>query len=314
MRKAKKPEGPARTLIKSSPHRTTGGVLVEGLTVGHSEYESRNEANALNTMLLCHDVQKIASQPLKEAYLLDGVERFYTPDFIVDTFEAGLRLEVKSIGYLVRSESDWEKYLAIASSYWNQGIAFAFLVDAQLEIQPRRGNVSLLVRYVTSKLPDGVAERASDALANGPMSVEALIQASGLALVDVLTLIAKRVLCIDWNIAFNRESSWVSLPGEPYEGLKLEHILRSSRYGDFLAQMALGRRTADRRILAGAQTWRRRGYNPQPWSMVGGYVERPPMRALGESERLPRDFGRRKDFAPGQLDIGRSQSERGDQS
>lgn len=296
-------QGKPRTLVISSPHRTTGGGFFEGLTADDAEYESHNESNALNTLLLCHDVRKIASQPLKEPYILDGIERFYTPDFVVDAFEPSIRLEVKSIGYLLRKESDWEKYLAIAASYWNRGLTFAFLVDAQLEMQPRFGNVKLFVRYVTSKLPMDILNRATAALMDGPKQVAEFIEVSGLALVDVLTLIAKRELCIDWNVAFDRTRSMVSLPGQPYEGLKLENVLRSSRYGDFLAQLALGRREADKRILANSQTWRRHHNSPEPCSMVGGFVELPPLRTLREEECLPRNFNSRKNFAPGKSDI-----------
>lgn len=289
--------------MNSSPHMTTGGAYVEGLTDGDAEYESRNEANAINTLLLCSDVKKITSQPITEPYLLNGKQWFYTPDFIVDSHKEALRLEVKSIAYLAITENEWEKYVAIASSYREREVPFAFLVDAQLEQQPRFGNVNLFARYVTSKVPVDVADRAIKALSAGPVSVDQLLKTAELALVDILTLVAKRVLSIDWEKAFNCETSTISLLGQPHEGLKLENILRSSRYGDFLAELALGRRTPDKHILADAKDWRRRYDTAEPWSVVGGFIARDPMRHLGEEERLPRDFGRRKRFAPGCYDV-----------
>jgi len=303
MRKKQKTQGNARTLVNSSPHRTTGGAFVEGLTVGHVEYESRNEANAIKTLLLCSDVKKITSQPISESYLLNGVPRLYTPDFIVDAHVDGLRLEIKSIAYIAHTDSQWEKYLAIAKSYREREIPFAFLVDAQLEEQPRFGNIKLFARYVTSQVAAGVSERAVLALTAGPLRVERLLKSAELALVDVLTLIATRQLSFDWMQEFNREATSVSLLGQPYEGLKLENILRSSRYGNFLEELAMGGRSSDKRILADAKNWRRRYDTSEPWSMVGGFVSQSSMRHLREEESLPRDFERRKRFAPGRVDL-----------
>ncbi len=314
MRKKKKEPGKARNLVECSPHRTTGGGFFEGLTVLDAEYESRNEANALNTLVLCSDVRRISTQPLTESYYLDGKERRYTPDIIVDTFESELRLEIKSIAYLVITEADWKKYLAIAEAYRKRGVPFAFLVDAQLEEQPRFGNVKLISRYVTCKADPETRNRVLETLARGPLSVKELKASAGVELLDILTLIANRWISIDWQIEFNRDSSLVSLPGVPYEGLKLADILRSTRYGDFLAALAMGRRSPDKFVLEDSKTWRRNDYRFDVWAAVGGFVKQSPIRHLEEQESLPRDIKRRRNFAPGQLNRPSGEGDEGGQA
>lgn len=299
MRKTKKktPKA-ARTLVECSPHRTTGGGSYKGLTELDAEYESRNEARAIDTLVLCHDVQKIASQPIQEPYEHAGRTHKYTPDFIVDTFVPGLRIEVKSLGSLLKDTAQ-DKYLAIAAAYRQRGVDFAFLVDAQLEAEPRFSNVKLLSRYVNSTVPAAVLERTLPALSNGPLTIPDLRARASLDLVDVWTLLARQRLCFDWNTRLSPLETVVSLPNQPFGGLKLADVLRSTRYGDFLAEMALGRRATDKHLMADAATWRRRDCPLEPWSFVGSPRFSPPLRRLGPEERLPRSPQRRRDFAPG---------------
>ena len=289
----------ARTLVECSPHRTTGGGSYKGLTELDAEYESRNEANAIDTLVMCHDVVKIASQPITEPYEYEGKSCKYTPDFIVDTFVPDLRLEVKSVASLLNKKGSHEKYLAIATAYQKRGIGFAFLVDAQLEEQPRFSNVKLLQRYVNGAVPPAVLERALAALCNGPLTVTELQARATLELVDVWTLIAQQRLCFDWSTRLDRHATEVSLPNQPFGWLSLADILRSTRFGDFLAEMALGRRATDKRLMADATTWRRLDCPLEPWSFVGSPRFTPPLRHLGPDERIPRSPQRRRDFAPG---------------
>lgn len=298
MRKKNKPKA-ARTLVECSPHRTTGGGYYKGLTELDVEYESRNEANAIDTLVLCHDVYKIASQPITETYEYEGKTRHYTPDFIVDTFVPGLRIEVKSVANFVSHTSSHDKYLAIAKAYRQRDIGFAFLVDAQLEEEPRFSNVKLLQRYVGSTVPPTVLERARAVLSDGPLTVAELQQRASLELVDVWTLIARQHLSFDWRTPLDRHATAVSLPDQPFGGLKLADILRSTRFGDFLAEMALGRRATDKRLMADATTWRRIDRPLEPWSFVESPRFTPPLRDLGPEERIPRSPERRRDFAPG---------------
>lgn len=294
----------ARTLVECSPHRTTGGGALLGLTEGDAEYESRNEANAIDTMSLCHDVVSIASQPVTDTYLFDGKTRRYTPDFIVRTFVPDLRIEVKSVSTLMPDLASQEKYLAIAKMYREKGIGFAFLVDAQLEHQPRFDNVRLLQRYVGSPIPADVCERAAQTLGSaGPLSIAELQARASLERVDVLTLIAQRHLCFDWKTRLHSSSTIVSLPNQPYGGLYLADILRSTRFGDSLEEMALGRPATDKRLMAYAKTWRRPDYHIEPWAYVGRPQFQPPLRHLEATEQLPRSPERRRDFAPGRATV-----------
>ncbi len=289
----------ARILVECSPHRTTGGGYYKGLTEFDAEYESRNEANAIDTLVLCHDVYRIASQPVTESYEYEGKTRKYTPDFIVDAFTPNLRLEVKSIASLLEHTGEQEKYLEIARTYLQRGISFAFLVDAQLEAQPRFGNVKLLQRYVNSTIPSNIVERALHSLRAGPLTVSELQADAALELVDVWTLIAQQHLCFDWNTQLDRHTTVVSLPNQPFGGLRLADILRSTRFGSFLEEMALGRRAANQRLLADAKTWRRNNRPLEPWSFVGSPKFSAPLRHLRPEEHIPRNPQRRRDFAPG---------------
>lgn len=294
MRKRKPKSRQESSLVEITPHRTSGGCLVPGLTEGHAEYESRHEFHALITLLLCHDVSKIVSQPSRESYFHEGMERYYTPDFSVETFVSGLRLEVKALQYLVCREG-LDKYVAIAKSLRDSGVSFAFLTDAQLEIKPRFSNVRLLVRYVTSEVPIAIVQEACKALESGPLTVSELLERTSLGLVDVWTLIARRHLCFDWMQALNPATTLVSLPGQPYGGLKLEDVIGSSRYGGLLAELALGRRPTDKRMLANAATWRRTSQNYNPWAVAGGVQFGGALRPRNPDEPISRVFERRRD-------------------
>lgn len=288
-----------RDLVECSPHRITGGGFFQGLSVGHIEHESHIERYALSTLLLCHDVYRIESQVGKEPYSLDGQQKHHIPDFVADTFVEGLRLEVKALAQLARPET-LRKYSAVAKGYLTRGVPFALLVDAQLEEAPRFRSVKLLARYVTSQIPDQVAEKARIALASGAKSIGEIKACAGLQLVDIWTLIAQRHLCFDWDKPLHAEESPVSLPGQPYEGLKLENILRSTRFGGFLAELALGRQPTDKQLLADASTWRQHDRPIGPWNFVGGFQRAPLLRDIGDAERILREADGRRDFGSGQ--------------
>lgn len=277
-----------RNLVECSPHRITGGGFFQGLSVGHIEHESHIERYALSTLLLCHDVYRIESQVGKEPYSLDGQQKRHIPDFVVDTFVGGLRLEIKALAQLARPE-ELGKYSAVAKGYLTRGVPFAFLVDAQLEDAPRFQSMKLLARYVTSQTPDHVVEKARIVLASGEKSVGDIKACTGLQLVDIWSLIAQRHLCFDWDKPLHAEDSLVSLPGQPYEGLKLENILRSTRFGGFLAELALGRQPTDKQLLADAAAWRQRDRPVGPFNFVGGFPGAPSLRDLGDAERILRE-------------------------
>lgn len=288
----------ARILVECSPHRTTGGGFFPGLTQRDIEFESYLERYALGTLVLCHDVHAIASQASKEPISTEDESRYHVPDFTVDTFVSGLRIEVKALNSLVREDS-LEKYLPIARSYLNRGVPFVFLVDAQLQQEPRFSSMKLLVRYLGSAIPEDVVARATDALSKGPLSIHELKARASLNLVDVWTLIARRHLSFDWGMPLHPENTVVSLTGNTYGGLKLEDILRSTRFGGLLEEFALGRRPEDQCLLADAATWRQSDCVVEPWNFVGGFQDAAPLRDLGEEEFFSRAAGRKRDHAPG---------------
>lgn len=267
------PNVPARTLTKCAPYRNTGGALIPSITELHAEHESPNERLAVAHLALCRDVDTIASQPWQDTYSDDAGElRRYIPDFVVSTGTSSLILEVKALTFLT-DEASLRKYAAIARHYFTEHQPFAFLVDAQLEEPPRAASVRLLFRYATSVATAPAQDLAKAALCDGPMRIGELCRQTGLQLVDVYTLIATKHLCIDWGLPVSADAM-VSLPDKPYEGLRLEHILRATRFGHFLEELAVGRRPTDRRVLADAQTWRQSRRTPTPYCFVGGFPQR----------------------------------------
>lgn len=292
------PSSPVRVLVECSPHRITGGGNFGDLTDADVEHESYHESDALVTIPLCHDVSSFKSQASKEPYGTDEEPQHHIPDFTVNCFVEGLRIEVKALASLVHDDS-LTKYAAIGKGYLNRNVPFALLVDAQLQEVPRFDSVKLLARYVTSTVPPDVLERATNALRNGPLSIPELKEAASLNLVDVWTLIARRHVTFDWALPLDPDKTRVSLPNQPFAGLKLEDILNSTRFSPFLAELALGRRPADKQLLADAATWRQSCRPLTPWQFVGGFGKAEPLRDLREEECIPRGARRRRDYAPG---------------
>jgi hypothetical protein len=297
-KKSRGPNSPVRVLVECSPHRITGGGSFPGLTELDVEHESYLEHDALAAITLCHDVRFIRSQASKEPYGTDDQPQHHIPDFTVDCFVPGLRIEVKALASLVRDDS-LTKYAAIGKGYLDRHVPFAFLVDAQLQEAPRFDSVRLLTRYVTSTVPPDVLERAKNALLSGPLSIPELREVASLSLVDVWTLIARRHVTFDWSCVLDRHETKVSLPNQPFAGLKLEDILRSTRFGPLLEELALGRRSTDKQLLADAAAWRQSRRPLTPWQFVGGFAKAAPLRDLREEECVPRDPRRRRDYAPG---------------
>jgi len=296
-KKQEAPNAPSRKLVEVSPHRTTGGLQLEELTPFPVEYESPHEKLLVPLLLLCRDIKKIYSQQERTYLDHEGIERKYTADFLVDLDRKDMLLEVKPLKYLLHPEH-LPKYLAIARHFRKVKQAFAFVVDAQLFQEPLRSNANLLSRYLTAPNANVALELAHEALRGGPASIAELCDATGRTLAEIYTLIAQRHLCIDWSLKLSK-SSLVSLPEQPLKGLLLEDILRSTRHGDLLAALALGRGTPDQYRLADATAWRQARQPITPWSFVGGFSKTTPLRDLGETELRPRKSWERRDRAPG---------------
>lgn len=297
-RKSSPTQRPARVLVECSPHRITGGTSIKELSDNHIEHESHIEFHAIATLSLCHDVLGMDSQATKEEYWDGDVKRIHTPDFQVKTFQhPRLLVEVKSLEHFIQS-SKLQKYLHIARHYRQRQQPFVFLVDAQLEHEPRFSSVILLSRYVTSKVPEVAVSHATSALESGPLSIFELMEKACLELVDIYTLIARRTICFDWSKTLDQNTS-VSLPNQPYKGLQLDDILNSTRHSGLLAELALGCEPTDKRLLADAAAWRQSHCPLSPFNFVGGFSGQPPLRDLRNEEHSPRAPWRRRNFAPG---------------
>jgi hypothetical protein len=285
MKKRKKGHGKTvRDLVECVPYRTTGGGQIPGLTTEDVQHESPNEKKAIAILALCHDVQHIESQPEQLIYQLDGASRRYTPDFRVKTsFCSGdLYIEAKSIRFLVHPD-EVRKYGAIAADLKHREIPLVFLVDEQMETRPLADWVSLLYRYTAGDLREAAVERILDVLKSGPASVKQLL-ADGHALVDIWTMLARRYACVDYEQPFDPFNAMVSLPNQPFKGLLLENILNSGRFRGFLGELALGRRTTDKFLMASAETWRQLRHPYGHLSNVGGTFNESPLHPVGSEE------------------------------
>jgi len=289
--------GPSRHLVEVSPYRTTGGLHVDGLTPYPAEHESPYEKLAIPLLLLCHDVQKIYSQQECTYVDREGKERKYTADFFVELIRTNKLLEVKALSFLLHPEQ-LRKYQDIAKYFRETKQPFGFIVDAQLTQQPLRSTANLLLRYVTAEPSQDLTERATETLQQGPMRIAELCDTTGLKLAEIYTLIAKRYLCIDWGSSLTKASQ-VSLPNHPYKGLILDDILRSTRHGDLLAALALGRGAPDQYRLEDATAWRQTRQPLAPWNFAAGFSGAAPLRDLRAEELSARKSWERRDQAPG---------------
>lgn len=291
-------EKPVRQLIKAVPHRSTGGIYIEGITPYPAEYESWIERQAIMTLALCCDVINIKSQPRKEEYAdEDGVLHQYIPDFEVCTDSQNLLLEIKSLSSLFYQKA-FSKYISIAKGLKQKRQSFAFLTDIQLCQQPLVANVDLLFRYVTTKPEECKIKLTINALQIKPQTINQICEKTGLIPVDVLVLLANKIIHFDWQEPLSQKSL-VSLVNQPFWGLKLEQILRAGRYGRFLAELALGRRPADQSVLETAKTGRRNRHNLSPSNFVGGFLPEAPLRDLGKEESPTGKSWERRHRAPG---------------
>lgn len=298
-RKLEGPNAPSRQLVEVSPHRTTGGLQIEGLTPYPAEYESPYEKLVIPRLLLCRDIMKVYSQQERSYLDQDGVERQYTADFMVEHGDIETLLEIKPLGFLFHPEH-LPKYLTIAKHFRKTKQSIAFIVDEQLFCEPQKTNTNLLMRYLTSPLPGEALARVTEAFQRKQtMAITELCDAASCSLAETYTLIAQRRLCFDWTHKLTK-SSLVSLPDQPLKGLFLEDILRSTRHGDLLAALALGRGTTDQYRLEVTTAWRQTRPPLTPWNFVGGFSKAAPLRDLGATELSPRKSWERRDRAPGQ--------------
>lgn len=294
-----KEAAPARNLIKKSPFRTTGGAFIAGLTPYAAQWESYLERYAIPTFALCHDVQTILSQPFTEDYKDGfGKDRSYTPDFLIKTTQGReLVIEIKSLRFMF-SEQALDIHTAIANHFLPKSQIFRFCVDKQIEDQPRFNSVKLLFRYVTSNIPKSLADTIFPFMGNDPIAISELMKLSKFGLGDIYALIAQKHLSIDWSQPLNKDA-FVSLPSKPFKGLELDDILSCGQFSNLLAELAMGIRPENKRLMASAQVGRRLDRSAGAFSVVAGFPRTAPIRDLKPNERPARSAWDRADQAPG---------------
>lgn len=276
-------KGPARAIIKQTPHRIVGAIHYPGLTLYPAEWESQGERNFIYLALLCHDVKAIEAQPQKLTYQDDHGEREYTPDLAITINRGRIFIEGKSLRNLIREEN-LNKYLAIARSLRARGEQLAFITEDQMPGAWVR-NASLLRQYLVPEQQVDLPACVVGALQGGPRSIEGVLTATTatVTLAQMYSYIAHRLLCIDWNVRLGRNAP-VSLPDQPngFARLTYDSIQSTGRFADLVAEMALGRRPANQRLLAAACTRRRPLSAASPTGFVDGFSQW----ELGHLERL----------------------------
>ena len=292
------PNGPARNLIAAASYRTTGGVFIEGLTPYPAEHESYTERYAIASLVLCHDVVQIKSQPDVESYIdAHGKKRRYIPDLSVNTKYLELTIEVKTLNYLFQPKAI-NKYQQIGHHYRNSKKRFVFLTDAQIEDGERFKNIKILFRYAHSHLPNTTLEKLSTWCSESAISIANLMDLLELELVEVYTAIAQKHLCIDWNLPLSKDSL-ISHTNKPLQGLSIEHLISSSRYGYLLEQLAMGDSPSNKRLLVAGTTWRQPKAQLNAFSSVGAFQREDAMRDLTKDELRAGTVWSRRNRAPG---------------
>ncbi|MHB8742204.1 MAG: Tn7 transposase TnsA N-terminal domain-containing protein [Sulfuricaulis sp.] len=275
-------KGPARAIIEQSPHRMVGAIHYAGLTVYPAEWESPLERQLIYMALMCHDVSAIEAQPEELSYDDEDDVHTYTPDVAITVSRGRIYVEDKPLRCLIREEN-LAKYAAIARSLRAQGKRLEFITEYQLPPAFCK-NASLLRRYLMPDRPVQAPACVVDTLQDGPRTFDALITELGSAvtLVDLYTLVAHRLLCIDWNERLGRRAR-VSLPDKPHSFARLTYdaISASGRFADLVAQLALGNRPTNQQLLAASCARR------QPLSVASpfGFVDGLSQWQLGHLER-----------------------------
>lgn len=274
-------QGPARTIINQCPHRMVGAIHYPGLTLYPAVWESPWERKLISLLLMCHDVISIGAQPEEIIYQHEGGDRRYTPDIAITTSRGRILVEVKNLSRLIKSET-LEKYLLIARIVRSQGKRLDFITDNQI-LPMWFKNAYLLRRYLSSTHSEQTLERVLSILEDGPRKIGELLVEIGqdLTLIHIYALIGQRVLCINWDTWLDRHAL-VSLPDRPFRRLTYDAIHNSGRFADLLAEMALGRRPTDQRLLAAARARRRPLSVASPLGFVDGFTPA----QLGSLERL----------------------------
>lgn len=128
------------------------GVVVSQTTGQAMAYESSIERAFLQLCDFDPSITKFQSQPFQMRYWLDGRERRYTPDVLI---EPNRLIEVKPERRTQKPEfRRWAR--AVNEACTDQGYVFEVITDVDIRRQPRFDNVLLLRRYQWQQVPDDV--------------------------------------------------------------------------------------------------------------------------------------------------------------
>lgn len=276
-RRSKPPTaGRARHLVDQVPYRITGAVHVLGQSELPPEYESFLERDAIMLLAMCADVGSILSQSEKNHYPnAEGGQSRYTHDLLVEVAELGsVRVEVKPLRRLL-SERVSAEIQILAQNFISERQRFEILTDDAIRMQPRLDNVRRLRAFLRHCMTAGARERITTVLNEGPRVIDELIREIGDpdTWSDVLALVARQDLCIDWTKPLSRQTL-VSLPNAPFPRLSYEQIVRSGRFRPLVDELVLGRRPANRQLLAAALREDRSVPLADPFAAVGGISKR----------------------------------------
>jgi hypothetical protein len=269
-KKSAEGKGPARIIIEKFPDRIVGAIHCPGLTYYPAEWESHLEMKLIMMLLMCHDVSSIKSQHEKFAYQLNDKTHCCFPDATITVSGEDILVEVKKLIYLLKAK-ELEKILAIATALREQRRTYALITDDQLH-PVWTDNAFFLMRCIRWPLKPEVSQHLRAVLADGPRMIgELLAGPQAIAcLGDVHAHIAQRQLCIDWDQPLTRQSM-VSLPDQPYRGMTYAALRDSGRFAHLLAEVALGRRPSDQRLVEVASALQRPKKGPSPLGFVGGF-------------------------------------------
>lgn len=257
---------PVREIVRESFYLQVGEIQQEGEGAHPAAWESPYERRLIYLFLMCEDITTIETQPTEWVYQVDGDTRRHYPDARLLTTSGERYLEVKPLKRLIKP-GILEKYLLIAQSFIAAQKHYVILSDDQINSRWYE-NAFLLSRYRTRTVSEALTRTVLDACASAPVTIAQILErATETSVADIYALLAKRTLAFDWEQPLSRQSL-VSLPTQPFRGMTYERIRSSGRFADLLAEVALGRRPSDQRLLA-AKRARRRPLAP---SSATGFV------------------------------------------
>jgi len=113
-------------------------------------FESLLERDFLYLIEFDKNVVKYREQPFKVKYLLDGKQRYYTPDFFIERHNENQVIEVKP-----QSKVEKEDFIAFSNQmktfFAKEGFEYHVITDLTIRLQPKLRNIKLLWYY--ARLP-----------------------------------------------------------------------------------------------------------------------------------------------------------------